>query len=112
MIHLPSVLLNLDGDRITNIIEKPSPGEAPSNLINAGIYLFDDQIFKAIDITKKSQRGEYEITDSLQIQMENGDKILGLKSKNNWIDIGRPWELLDVNEHFLKGFKNRHSGKN
>ena len=104
-------VVELDGDRITNIIEKPSPEKAPSNLINAGIYLFDDQIFKAIDITKKSQRGEYEITDSLQIQMENGDKILGLKSKNNWIDIGRPWELLDVNEHFLKDLKTDIQGK-
>ena len=34
--------------------------------------------------------------------MDNSEKVLGLKSKNNWIDIGRPWELLDVNEHFLK----------
>ena len=98
-------VVELDGDRITNIIEKPSPGEAPSNLINAGIYLFDDQIFKAIEITEKSQRGEYEITDSLLIQMENGDKILGLKSKNNWIDIGRPWE------HFLKNLKTDIQGK-
>lgn len=104
-------VVEIDGDKIINIIEKPAPGEAPSNLINAGIYLFDDQIFKAIDITGKSQRGEYEITDSLQIQMENGEKVLGLRSKNNWIDIGRPWELLDVNEHFLKDLKTDIQGE-
>ena len=94
-------VVELNGDKIINIIEKPAPGEAPSNLINAGIYLFDDDIFKAIDLTSISKRGEYEITDSLQIQMDNGEKVLGIKSKNNWIDIGRPWELLDVNEYFL-----------
>jgi bifunctional UDP-N-acetylglucosamine pyrophosphorylase/glucosamine-1-phosphate N-acetyltransferase len=104
-------VVELEGDRITNIIEKPSPGEAPSNLINAGIYLFDDQIFKAIDITEKSQRGEYEITDSLQIQMENGETVIGLRSKNKWIDIGRPWELLDVNELFLTDLKTEIQGK-
>ena len=104
-------VVEIDGDKIINIIEKPAPGEAPSNLINAGIYLFDDQIFKAIEITGKSQRGEYEITDSLQIQMENGEKVLGLRSKNNWIDIGRPWELLDVNEHFLKDLKTDIQGE-
>ena len=104
-------VVELEGDRITNIIEKPSPGEAPSNLINAGIYLFDDQIFKAIDNTEKSQRGEYEITDSLQIQMEKGDIVIGLRSKNNWIDIGRPWELLDVNELFLTDLKTEIQGK-
>ena len=37
--------------------------------------------------------------------MKNGENVLGLRSKNNWIDIGRPWELLDVNEYFLKEFK-------
>ena len=95
-------VVELNGDKIINIVEKPAPGEAPSNLINAGIYLFDEDIFKAIDLTRISKRGEYEITDSLQIQMDNSEKVLGIKSKNNWIDIGRPWELLDVNEHFLK----------
>jgi len=104
-------VVEMDGDKITNIIEKPSPGEAPSNLINAGIYLFDDQIFESIEMTRKSQRGEYEITDSLKIQMENGEKVLGLRSKNNWIDIGRPWELLDVNEHFLKDLKTEIQGE-
>jgi UDP-N-acetylglucosamine diphosphorylase/glucosamine-1-phosphate N-acetyltransferase len=104
-------VVEIDGDKITNIIEKPAPGEAPSNLINAGIYLFDDHIFKAIEMTGKSQRGEYEITDSIQIQMENGEKVLGLRSKNNWIDIGRPWELLDVNEHFLKDLKTDIQGE-
>ena len=104
-------VVEIDGDRITNIIEKPEPGKAPSNLINAGIYLFDDQIFEAIEKTEKSQRGEYEITDSLLIQMENGEKVLGLRSENNWIDIGRPWELLDVNEHFLKDLRTDIQGE-
>jgi bifunctional UDP-N-acetylglucosamine pyrophosphorylase/glucosamine-1-phosphate N-acetyltransferase len=104
-------VVEIDEDRITNIIEKPEPGKAPSNLINAGIYLFDDQIFEAIEKTEKSQRGEYEITDSLLIQMKNGEKVLGLRSKNNWIDIGRPWELLDVNEHFLKDLKTDIQGE-
>jgi UDP-N-acetylglucosamine diphosphorylase/glucosamine-1-phosphate N-acetyltransferase len=98
-------VVEIDGDKIIKIIEKPAPGEAPSNLINAGIYLFDAHIFNAINLTRKSQRGEYEITDSLQIQMDNGEKVLGIRSKNNWIDIGRPWELLDVNEYFLKDLK-------
>ena len=43
--------------------------------------------------------------------MKNGEKVLGLRSKNNWIDIGRPWELLDVNEHFLKDLKTDIQGE-
>ena len=57
------------------------PEKLPSNLINAGIYIFDDDIFNAIELTVKSQRGEYEITDSLQIQMNDGDKSSGTTSR-------------------------------
>lgn len=104
-------VVEMDGDRIIRIVEKPQPEEAPSNLINAGIYIFDDEIFNSIDLTVKSERGEYEITDSLQLQMNDGEKVLGLRSKNNWIDIGRPWELLDVNEHFLKDLETDIQGE-
>ncbi|MCZ3364970.1 MULTISPECIES: bifunctional sugar-1-phosphate nucleotidylyltransferase/acetyltransferase [Methanobacterium] len=94
-------VVEIENDIIKNIIEKPAPGEAPSNLINAGIYLFDKTIFDAIDRTEKSERGEYEITDSLKIQMNENKIVRGLKSNNKWIDVGRPWELLNVNEHFI-----------
>lgn len=94
-------VVEIENDRIRDIIEKPAPGEATSNLINAGIYLFDNTIFNAIDRTPKSERGEYEITDSLKIQITENKRVLGLKSDNKWIDVGRPWELLDVNEHFI-----------
>ncbi len=94
-------VVEIENDIIKNIVEKPAPGEAPSNLINAGIYLFDKTIFDAIDKTEKSKRGEYEITDSLKIQMSENKIVRGLKSDHKWIDVGRPWELLNVNEHFI-----------
>jgi UDP-N-acetylglucosamine diphosphorylase/glucosamine-1-phosphate N-acetyltransferase len=94
-------VVEMKKDRIMDIIEKPALEEATSNLINAGIYLFDNTIFNAIDRTPKSERGEYEITDSLKIQITENKSVLGLKSESKWIDVGRPWELLDVNEHFI-----------
>ena len=104
-------VVEIQGNRIKNIIEKPSQEEAPSNLINAGIYVFDNTIFDAINKTKKSERGEYEITDSLKIQMKENNKVIGLKSEDKWIDIGRPWELLDVNEYFISGMKEKIHGE-
>jgi UDP-N-acetylglucosamine diphosphorylase/glucosamine-1-phosphate N-acetyltransferase len=104
-------VVEINGDKITNIVEKPSLKEAPSNLINAGIYLFDRDIFDAISKTKKSQRGEYEITDSIKIQIDENKKVSGLKAANRWIDIGRPWELLEVNEHFLLKIQERIEGQ-
>ncbi len=95
-------VVELEGDKIINLIEKPAPGETSSKWINAGIYLFDDDIFRAIKDTPKSLRGEYEITDSIKIQMEKGEKVLGMPSNDKWVDVGKPWELLDVNEHYLE----------
>lgn len=39
----------LDGDRITRFVEKPQEGEAPSNLINAGRYVFEPEVFDFIE---------------------------------------------------------------
>ena len=103
-------VVEIEGDEIRNIIEKPAPEEAPSNLINAGIYLFDKVIFEAIEKTEKSERGEYEITDSLKIQMKENKAVLGLKSDSKWIDIGRPWELLNINEHFISEMEEKIEG--
>jgi len=94
-------VVELSGDRVVGIVEKPKPGEAPSNLINTGIYVFDKNIFSSIDQTPQSPRGEYEITDSLEIQIAEGKTIIGLKSDKKWIDVGRPWELLEINAQLL-----------
>ena len=45
-------VVKLEGDYIKDIIEKPPIEDAPSDLINAGIYLFDINIFKAIKLTE------------------------------------------------------------
>jgi len=95
-------VVKLEGDYIKDIIEKPPIEDAPSDLINAGIYLFDRNIFQAIKKTEKSERGEFEITDSLKIQISQGKKVLGLISHDKWIDVGRPWEFLELNEHYLE----------
>lgn len=95
-------IVSMTNDKITQIIEKPAEDEAPSNLANAGIYLFSLEIFDAIRETQLSERGEYEITDSLQIELDNDYEILGLVSHEPWMDVGRPWELLKSNASFLE----------
>lgn len=103
-------VVEIDGKDIKNIIEKPSIEEAPSNLINAGIYVFNKDIFEKIDKTEISQRGEYEITDSVIMQIEDGKHVIGLKTDKDWIDVGRPWELIEVNEEVISGLKTEIKG--
>jgi len=104
-------VVKIEGDNITDIIEKPAAEKAPGNLINTGIYLFNSKIFDFIQKTKPSTRGEYEITDSIKMQIENGLTIKGIISKRHWIDVGKPWELLEANETLLKNIKTDIKGE-
>lgn len=103
-------VVELDGENITNIIEKPKKEEAPSNLINTGIYIFNKDIFDKINNTPVSPRGEYEITDSLTMQIEDGKVIKGHITDKEWMDIGKPWELIEINEQLLENTKTNIKG--
>lgn len=103
-------VVELDGDNIINIIEKPKKEEAPSNLINTGIYIFNKDIFDKIDKTEVSPRGEYEITDSLELQIKDNKIIKSHKTDKDWMDIGRPWELIEINEQLLENTKTNIKG--
>ncbi len=92
-------VLEVSNGRVLRIIEKPQ--KPSTNLANAGIYVFSPSIFDAIKRTKQSVRGEYEITDSLQLLINEGRDVSYLTLSENWLDVGRPWDLLDANEYFL-----------
>lgn len=92
-------VLEVKGSRVLRIIEKPK--KAKTNLANAGVYVFQESIFEAIKRTKLSTRKEYEITDSLQLLMDEGVEVGYAALTGNCLDIGKPWELLDANEYFL-----------
>lgn len=96
--------VDVEGGYITSISEK-NP-KVQSHLANVGIYLLRDEIFSAISKTKKSPRGEYELTDSLLQLIRGGKKISAVECSSWWRDIGRPWDILDANEHYLSILSN------
>jgi len=96
-------IVALENDKyIKRIIEKPSREETPTNLANAGIFVFSTEVFGKIRETSASARGEWEITDAISLLPKDGKTVLGFKiSKDDWIDIGRPWDLLEANRWAL-----------
>ncbi|MCZ7398421.1 MAG: sugar phosphate nucleotidyltransferase [Candidatus Methanoperedens sp.] len=102
-------VLEVEDDRVLRIIEKPE--KPPTNLANAGIYVFPLAIFDAINKTALSARKEYEITESLQLLIDEGIDVGFLTLSGNWLDIGRPWDLLDANEYFLSGLQPEIKGE-
>jgi UDP-N-acetylglucosamine diphosphorylase/glucosamine-1-phosphate N-acetyltransferase len=87
--------------RAVELIEKPTKDQMFSNLVNAGLYAVGGTLWDAIDKTKLSSRGEYEITDSLRMLIDRGN-VGGYILPSWWLDIGKPWDLLDANEVVLK----------
>jgi UDP-N-acetylglucosamine diphosphorylase/glucosamine-1-phosphate N-acetyltransferase len=90
---------NGDSARVEGIVEKPA--DPPSDLGNVGVYAFEPSIFEAIERTKLSPRGEYEITDSIELLLEAGESIAAVEYDGTWLDVGRPWDLLTANEAVL-----------
>lgn len=86
-----------DGGYMKSVIEKSET--PPSDLANAGIYLFEDGIFDALKNAKMSKRGEYELTDGLNaFALKEKIKIIEIK---DWIEVGRPWDILSANEKLM-----------
>jgi UDP-N-acetylglucosamine diphosphorylase/glucosamine-1-phosphate N-acetyltransferase len=94
--------------RVARIYEKME--EPPSKMANAGLYLFTPDIFGAISRTPKSPRGEYEITDSLQLLIDR-EGYISCRELGSWLDLSYPWDLLLANESLLAGIKSENLGE-
>ena len=95
-------------NQIVNIQEKPiSPR---SNLAVTGIYLYDSNIFEAVNNIKPSKRGELEISDAHQFLIENGYEVSFSEITGWWKDTGQPSDLLDANCLVLDNIKAQNNG--
>ena len=65
--------------RIVNLIEKPKPEDAPSNLAIAGRYVFSPIIFDMIRRVKPDSRGEIQLTNAIQFLCEEGRRVMAVK---------------------------------
>lgn len=98
-------LLQISNDgRVLDIKEKAKSEDITDEIgyINSGIYLFEREIFDIIRKTPLSERGEYEITDSISILGEKGP--IGAIITNSWMSIENPIDLFKA-QQFSKPIK-------
>ncbi|KAB1198192.1 MULTISPECIES: bifunctional sugar-1-phosphate nucleotidylyltransferase/acetyltransferase [Haloferax] len=91
--------------RVTGVIEKPA--DPPSNLINTGAYVFPAEAQAWLDVGE-SERGELELTDVLE-RACNEHAVTAVPFQQ-WLDVGRPWELLEANEWKIGELSRKHQG--
>jgi dTDP-glucose pyrophosphorylase len=82
---------------LTDLREKPKPGEPTSPWYNAGIYAFRPSIFDFIAKLRPSPRGEYELTDAVRELASAGKKVQALEIAGEWADVRDPEILAQLN---------------
>lgn len=91
------------------ILEKPSPSEVREGaLVNAGIYRLSPDSLRYVERLQPSPRGEVELTDLVEILYNSGKglKVMGIE-EGEWMDVGRPWDLLEANRRALEKIAGR-----
>lgn len=91
---------NLDGDRIVKLVEKPANPE--SNYAMAGMYIFSKALWGVLPDLQPSARGEYEITDAIQMMIDRGESVVAGIYEGNWFDTGTLDSYLHASQ-FLVG---------
>ncbi len=87
-------------NNLVSIIEKP-PSERYGNRVLTGIFVFNKFIWDYLKMVRLSPRGEYELTDAINI-MSKEHRILCVDVGRPWIDVGRPNSLLKANRIILE----------
>lgn len=72
-----------DAFRVSNLVEKPKPDKAPSNLAIAGRYVFSPLIFDMLHRVEPDARGEVQLTDAIQLLCEEGRRVFAVKLQPN-----------------------------
>lgn len=80
--------------RVTGMVEKPDPDDAPSNLAAAGRYLLDREIFDALRRIEPGAGGELQLTDAIALLIKDGHPVHVVVHRGSRHDLGNPGGFL------------------
>lgn len=97
------------GGKVVKIVEKS--GVHGPGLVNAGIYVLPTRLLGYLERTPKSERGEYELTTTINLAIGDGMEFRTWEmAEGAWVDVGRPWNLLEANRMLLDELNGKSIG--
>ena len=93
-------IVEMEGEWVKRIVEKPSPETAPSNIASLPLYIFSIQILEYLKEVKLSSRGEYELQDAIQILIDKQGFVSGIQTTFRHT-VTNAVDLLAINKHYL-----------
>ena len=95
--------------QIKNLVEKPHPSKAPTNLTVVGRYILNYKVFELLDKQKKGHGNEIQLTDSL-ISLIKKPGLFGLEFEGSRYDCGNKLGFIEANINF--GLNDKNISKN
>ena len=92
---------------ISELIEKPDPHQAPSNLASFGRYVFNSEIFDILAKLKPGINNEIQLADAINIMAKNG-KVLAYEFRGERFDCGDKLGFVEATLHFAMKNKEFH----
>lgn len=89
----------VNNNKIVKLVEKPK--KPTSNLALLGAYVFTHAIWGAIDRVQLSKRGEYEITDAIQLLIDDNREVAYEITEGQFFDVGTSESWLAVNHYMM-----------
>jgi len=95
-----SGVVELDGERIRRIVEKPSRENAPSNTVSLPHYVFSPRLLEFLPSVEPSVRGEFELQDAIQGLIDGGRTVIGVHAESRF-QVSSPEDLLALTRQLL-----------
>ncbi len=97
-----AVYANESGD-IQRIVEKPAVGTSTTPWSHAGMYCFTNEVFRYLDQVTPSARGEYEVTDAVQMMIADGLRCRIVELSGYWKDLATPEDIRQAEDLMRQG---------
>jgi len=91
-----------DDYQVSKVIEKPEPGTSTTNYDSAGMFAFQPTIFDQLSRLEPSERGEYELTQAIDMAIEEKRGVEAWVIEQYWSNVSSPADLLRINEEVLR----------